>query len=93
MLPFKVELPEMQYSLQDPDELVETDDREIRCRLCKLKGREETPYHIARECLMAWRTRWEYLGGYSFEGHESLSWDPISLLKFFKHFDLENKPN
>ena len=41
-------------SLQDPDELVETDDREIRCRLCKLKGREETPAHTISPGNVLW---------------------------------------
>ena len=68
-------------------------DRDVMCRLCQLSGREETPYHLATECLAAWRTRYDHLGGYSFESEDTLRWDPSDLLQFFKHFDLENKPN
>ena len=88
------ELPEKQYELKDPDDCHTGDfDRQITCRICKLKGREETPYHLAAECLGAWQARWEYLGCYSMEKDEVLHWDPPTLLQFFKHFDLENKPN
>ena len=26
-------------------------DREVTCQLCKLVGKEKTPYHLAAECL------------------------------------------
>ena len=86
--------PEMRYQMVDPDDNhTGPFDREITCRLCKLNGREETPSHLAKECLAAWSARRDMLGCYSYENEDILPWDPISLLKFFKHFDLENKPN
>ena len=89
-----VDRPRMRYNLQDPDDNhTGTFDDRIMCRLCQLPGREETPYHLARECLRIWGTRREILGGYSFEGDELFNWEPKPLLEFFKHFDLENKPN
>ena len=80
--------------MEDPDDwFTDTFDRQITCRLCKLKGREETPYHLVTECLRAWRARMTYLGCYSMEGEDTITWEPLALLQFFKHFDLENKPN
>lgn len=87
------DLLQMKYKMADPDDDHHgTFDREVTCRLCKLKGKEETPFHLAAECLGAWATRRELLGSYSFDNCE-LIWDPMSLLKFFKHFNLENKTN
>ena len=84
----------MKYRLVDPDDNhYGTYDRSIVCRLCKIKGSEETPFHLASECLRIWHARWELLGCYSFEGDDVLRWEPKSLLEFFKRFDLENKPN
>ena len=58
-----------------------------------LKGTEETPHHLFRECLGAWQTRRELLGHYCFDDVDYNDWEPKQLLEFFKHFDLENKPN
>ena len=92
--PIFYEYPEMKYSLKDPNDNHEGDhDRQITCRLCKLAGKEETPFHLATECLAAWKTRMHYLGCYSLESEEVPEWKPNDLLKFFKHFGLENKPN
>ena len=92
--PVFYEYPEMKYNMEDPDDwFTDTFDRQITCRLCKLKGREETPYHLVTECLGAWRARMTYLGCYSMEGEDTITWEPSALLQFFKHFDLENKPN
>ena len=88
------DLPQMLYTLQDPDDNFEGDmDRAVICRLCKLPGREETPYHLATECLRIWNARRQLLGGYCFEADEVFQWKPLELLEFFKTFDLENKPN
>ena len=92
--PVYTDLPEMKYNLQDPDDSHSGPyDRQITCRLCKLKGKEETPYHLVTECRRAWYTRFSLLGCYSLENEDILPWDPSTLLQFFKHFDLENKPN
>ena len=92
--PRSVDLPQMRYNLHDPDDNHKGSfDRDVMCRLCQLNGREETPFHLATECLAAWKARYYYLGGYSFESEDTLRWDPSDLLQFFKHFDLENKPN
>ena len=46
------DLPQMKYVLEDPDDNFVGDfDRNITCRISKLKGKEETPYHLAKECL------------------------------------------
>ena len=92
--PVFYEFPEMAYNMTDPDDNYDKSfDRQVTCRLCKLKGREETPFHLVSECLGAWRARMTYLGCYSMEKVNPISWEPTSLLQFFKHFDLENKPN
>ena len=65
----------------------------IRCRLCNIPGKEETPYHLLTECLAAWYSRWEMLGAYTFENEENPNWDPKELVGFFKRFDLENLVN
>ena len=89
-----VDQPQMQYTLHDPDDNHQGEyDRDIVCRLCKLPGKEETPFHMATECLGAWQARRDILGSYSFEGEQVFRWKPKPLLKFFKHFDLENKAN
>ena len=86
--------PQMEYKLQDPDDNhTKPFDKSIICRLCKLNGRAETPYHLATECLRVWHSRRELLGGYCFDTEDILRWEPRSLLEFFKRFDLENKPN
>ena len=60
--------PEPRYNMQDPEDVVLTDDEEIRYRLCNLKGKEETPMHMVSECLPLCRKRWEHLGHYDLEG-------------------------
>ena len=87
------DLPQMRYKLTDPDDYMEEKDRQTTCRLCKLAGREETPFHLAHDCLRAWETRLNLLGCYSFEHEDIVPWEPTALLKFFKHFDLENQPS
>ena len=43
MLPRALTRPEPEYILKDPhDDPSVKDDEEIRCRLCNLKGKEET---------------------------------------------------
>ena len=91
--PVFTDLPQMNYTLEDPDDRTESGDRQIICHLCKLAGHEETSFHLFRDCLRAWETRLNLLGSYSFEQVNTVMWDPVALLKFFKHFDLENKPN
>ena len=79
--------------MADPEELDVVDDEEIRCRLCNLKGKTETPFHMVTECLTLWRKRWEHFGHFSLEGDEHISWDPKTLVGFFRKIDLENKTN
>ena len=86
--------PEQQYTMPDPEETPGlTDDPEVRCRLCNMTGKEETPYHITAECLATWYSRWTHLGEYTFEHYEYIDWDPTKLVEYLKHIDLENKPN
>ena len=86
--------PQPLYTLVDPDENhIGNYDEDIICRICKLKGSEETPYHIYKQCLGAWRKRRELTGSYTFENEDPIKWEPSNILEFFKHFDLENKPN
>ena len=85
--------PEPRYNLHDPDESTMMDDEEIRCRLCKLHGREETPIHIFQDCLATWRERLQNFGTYTLEENDIPEWEPNRLLGFFKHFDLENRQN
>ena len=94
MPPYQVLNPQPRYELTDPDELIfDNDDSDIRCRLCKLIGRVETPYHILQDCLAAWGERRNLLGEYTFEGQEYICWEPSALVRFFKTYDLENQPN
>ena len=90
-LPMSLTRPEPRYSLDDPEETNEADDEEIRCRLCKLKGKEETPIHIFRDCLAPWQTRWSHLGHYTFEKEEYVNWEPTQLVGYFRKLDLENQ--
>ena len=90
--------PENQYKAVDPDEnmfannIANLNNYQIRCRKCNIKGSEETPMHIFKDCLAVWRERLHYLGAYTFEKDEHTDWEPSSLLGFFKTLDLENNP-
>ena len=85
--------------LMDPDEnmflktIIGSENYKTRCRKCNLKGSEETPMHLFKDCLAVWRERLEYLGAYTFEDDEHTEWNPHSLLGFFKNLDLEKRPN
>ena len=85
--------PEQKYTLDDPEHVAEEDDPEIRCRLCNLKGKQETPYHLLKECLRIWRLRYEMFGIYTLENEEIIHWSPARLVDFYKKLDLENRPN
>ena len=65
----------------------------IRCRICDLKGKEETPMHMISECLPLWRDRWENFGHFDLEREEYISWEPAALVGFVRKFEFENKPN
>ena len=91
--PMTVTLPEPMYQLQDPDDRDIRDDPETRCRLCNLKGHEETPLHIFRECLAVWQARRETFGHYIYEEDDIAEWEPTTLVSFFKTIDLENRQN
>ena len=96
MLPRALTRPEPNYTLEDPDEKTsneDEDDEDIRCRLCKLKGKQETPIHIITECLAVWERRRELFGSYTFEGDDNIGWEPASLIRFYKEINLENRPN
>ena len=60
--------------------------------MCDLKGKEETPYHLLKECLKIWRNRRETFGTYTFENEEFIDWEPAKLVGFYKDLDLENRP-
>ena len=80
------------YRLKDPDDIhTGPEDMEIRCRLCDLKGSEETPYHLLKDCLAVWEIRRDYFGTYTLENEEYINWSLDALLGFFKTIDLENK--
>ena len=88
--PIRFPLP--QYKLNDPDDgHIGKEDIDIRCRLCDLRGSEETPFHILKDCLAVWRERRDYFGTYTFEGTEFIDWSPEALVGYFKKLDLENK--
>ena len=92
--PMRVLNPQPLYTMEDPDDNhAGPYDDEVMCRLCQLKGTEETPFHLIRDCLATWETRRELLGSYTFEGERIITWEPMALVRFFKRFDLENKPN
>ena len=94
MSPMQVTNPMPKYNLEDPDDNFQgTYDKEIVCRLCQLKGTEETPFHLLQNCLATWSARRELLGSYTFEGERIITWEPMALVRFYKEFDLENKPN
>ena len=94
MQPKQITNPMPRYSLQDPDDnhTGQYND-DITCRLCQLKGTEETPFHLLQSCLATWETRRELLGSYTFEGERIITWEPMALVRFYKKFDLENKPS
>ena len=84
--------PLPQYKLIDPDDRFEgSEDIDIRCRLCDLKGSVETPYHILKDCLAVWRESREMFRTYTYEGTDHIDWSPEALVGYFKKLDLENK--
>ena len=97
--PVPIPYPENCHKLTDPDDdmfknnVANYENFQIRCRKCNLKGSEETPMHLFKDCLAVWRERLQYLGAYSFEKDEHTTWEPYSLLGFFNELDLENRPN
>ena len=87
-------VPPNSYKLHDPD----TDKNwgigstKNMCRLCKLHGTEETPFHLLTECLRTWALRRQVFGFYTFEGEEHFTgWRPKQIVEFFSKLDLENK--
>ena len=85
--------PHQQYQLTDPEPLGIIVKEEVQCRICRREDKEETPYHIARDCLPLWRKRWEATGYYTYNDDDVLNWDPKALAGYFDSIDLENKPN
>ena len=59
------------------------------CKLCLIKGSEETPYHLAMECPYTWRGRGDFLKSL-IPGYSTLmEWEPDKLVAFFKRYNLE----
>ena len=58
------------------------------CRLCGIRGNEETPHHIALSCPYTWRGRAELHGMYE-PTHIPLNWDPAKLAHFYARYDAE----
>ena len=59
------------------------------CKLCKIKGSEETPYHLVMECPYTWKGRADLLGSYTPNRYDLLQWEPDRLVTFFKRYNLE----
>ena len=59
------------------------------CRLCKLRGMEETPLHLALDCPVTWRERAELFRKYEVNDVDLHSWEPDALVRFFTHYNLE----
>ena len=80
------------YIYKDPEDnhTGHFDDQTL-CRLCRLKGRQETPMHILLECNAAWRERMQYFKFHVLERDEILNWEPEQLVGFFKSLDVENR--
>ena len=91
--PMALTRPEPLYKLSDPDDKNIPDDETIRCRLCKIPGKEETPMHIFQDCLATWAKRRNIFGEYIFEEEHTVFWEPADIVGFFEHFDLENRQN
>ena len=80
------------YMLHDPnDDHVGQFDTQTICRLCKLKGRQETPTHILLDCDAAWRERRVFFKHHKLEKEEIHNWKPEDLVGFFKSLDVENR--
>ena len=60
------------------------------CRLCQLKGMEETPFHLVLNCPYTWRGRADLFGEYDPSPETFANWDPADLAQFFARYDLEN---
>ena len=60
------------------------------CRLCCIRDSEETPIHLALECPYTWRGRADLFMEYDPSHQTFLNWEPLSLVNFFAHYDLEN---
>ena len=87
--------PEMQYDLTHPEEIEESANGwKYRCRLCQLKGTEETPLHLYRDCYAVWRERLQSFNQAIFTDERCMAeWEPKVLVTFFNRLDLENKEN
>ena len=59
------------------------------CKLCKLRGREETPYHVLMECPYTWRGRAEVFGEHDPSPTTFAEWEPARIVSFFTRYNLE----
>ena len=72
----------------------EVDPNEARffgtCKLCKINGNEETPYHLVMECPYTWRGRADLLEDHNPNSFSLSKWEPDKLVAFFKRYNLED---
>ena len=61
------------------------------CRLCQLRGMEETPLHLVLECPATWKERAELFMKHEVNNVDLLSWKPDRLVRFFAHYNLEQE--
>ena len=74
------------YTLVDPNEARFFGT----CKLCRIKGSEETPYHLVMECPYTWRGRVDLLRDYDPNSVSLQKWEPSQLVAFFKRYNLED---
>ena len=63
------------------------------CRLCKIRGSEETPVHLALDCPYTWRGRAELFRKHEINIHDLSKWEPEDLVRFFTRYNLEKEDN
>ena len=88
--PMPVQGPLPNYKLRDPEEDTSIPHNpDAMCRLCKLPGKEETPWHLLTDCPKVCLLRRTTLG--YLLGEVGTRWKPEQLVRFFDKINLENK--
>ena len=82
--------------IENADNILDTvdiskDKHNAICRLCHLRGMEETPLHLVLKCPATWKERAELFGKYEVNEVDLPTWEPDKLIEFFTHYNLEQE--
>ena len=83
-----------EYTRPEPDPLTDVDldspGYAVACRLCRMHGSTETPFHLLSVCNATWRERRDHLHTYNSINAPYTTWRPKQLVGFYKALNLEN---